>query len=104
MKPIITALIGNGKSANRYQLPYILQRKDKYQVKTIYQRNLSVFKWKKLDAIHYTDNLDVLLMDPEIELIIITLPSHLHYETAKQVLNAGKHCVEIGRASCRGTV
>ena len=93
MKPIITALIGNGKSANRYQLPYILQRKDKYQVKTIYQRDLSVFKWKKLDAIHYTDNLDVLLMDPEIELIIITLPSHLHYETAKQVLNAGKHCV-----------
>lgn len=93
MKPIITALIGNGKSANRYQLPYILQRKDKYTVKTIYQRDLSVFKWKKIEDIQYTDDLNAMLMDPEIELVIITLPSHLHYEYAMKVLEAGKHCV-----------
>ncbi len=93
MKPIITALIGNGKSANRYQLPYLLQRKDKYTVKTIYQRDLSVFKWKQIDDIQYTDDLNQLLKDPEIELVIVTLPSHLHYEYAKKVLDAGKHCV-----------
>jgi len=72
MKPIITALIGNGKSANRYQLPYLLQRKDKYTVKTIYQRDLSVFKWKQIDDIQYTDDLNQLLKDPEIELVIVT--------------------------------
>ncbi len=87
------ALIGNGKSANRYQLPYILQRKDKFQVKTIYQRDLSVFKWKKIEDIEYTDDLNAILLDPEIELVIVTLPSHLHYEYAKKVLEAGKHCV-----------
>ena len=93
MKPIVTALIGNGKSVNRYQLPYILQRTDNYTVKTIYQRDLSVFKWKKIEDVQYTDDLNALLMDPEIELIIVTLPSHLHYEYAKKVLHAGKHCV-----------
>lgn len=93
MRPIVCALIGNGKSANRYQLPYILQRKDKFQVKTIYQKDLSVFKWKKIEDIEYTDDLNAILMDPEIELVIVTLPSHLHYEYAKKVLEAGKHCV-----------
>ena len=93
MKPIVTALIGNGKSANRYQLPYILQRKDKYRVKSIYQRDCSVFKWKQIEDVQYTDQLSQLLEDPEIELIIVTLPSHLHYEYAKKVLEAGKHCV-----------
>lgn len=93
MKPIVTALIGNGKSANRYQLPFILQRKDKFTVKTIYQRDLSIFKWKQIEGIHYTDDLNAMLNDPEVELIIVTLPSHLHYEYAKKVLEAGKHCV-----------
>lgn len=28
--------IANGKSTNRYHLPFVLQRKDKIKVKTIY--------------------------------------------------------------------
>ena len=33
-------IIGNGKSANRYHLPFLLQRKDKIKVKTIVTNNL----------------------------------------------------------------
>lgn len=32
------AYIGNGKSANRYHLPFSLKLKDKIKVKTIYSR------------------------------------------------------------------
>lgn len=93
MKAIVTGMIGNGKSANRYHLPYLLQRKDKYHVKAIYHRNPSVFKWNKVDHIQYTDDVSSILLDPEIELVIVTVPSHLHFEYAKKVLEAGKHCV-----------
>lgn len=31
--------IGNGKSVNRYHLPYVLVRPDTLRVKTIYRRN-----------------------------------------------------------------
>ena len=32
--------IGNGKSTNRYHMPFILTRKDKIKVKTIYNRSI----------------------------------------------------------------
>ena len=37
---LIIGYIGNGKSTNRYHLPFALTLKDKIEVKMIYQRNL----------------------------------------------------------------
>ena len=85
--------IGNGKSTNRYHMPFILTRKDKIKVKTIYNRSIHFDTWKKIEGIHYTDNLDELLNDKDIQVIVVTLKSSLHYEYAKKVLEAGKHCV-----------
>ena len=85
-------MIGNGKSANRYHLPYILTRPDKIRVKTIYQRRESN-AWTPVKGVRYTQDLDVLLTDPEIQLVVITTPSQSHYELAKEVLLAGKNCV-----------
>lgn len=93
MKQLTIGIIGNGKSTNRYQLPYILQRKEQYKVKTIFQRDLSKSDWARIDGIDYTDNLDILLNDPEVEIVVLAISSNAHYEMAKKVLAAGKHCI-----------
>ncbi len=93
MKQLIMGILGNGKSTNRYHLPYILQKKDKYNVKTIFQRDLSKSDWKRIDGICYTDNLDDILNDPKINIILVAVASDAHYDMAKKVLLAGKHCI-----------
>jgi len=93
MKQLTIGIIGNGKSTNRYQLPFILQRKDKYKVKTIFQRDLAKISWSKIDGIYYTDQLDDILNDRDIDIVIVATSSNVHYEMAKKVLNAGKHCI-----------
>lgn len=85
--------IGNGKSTNRYHLPFVLNRKDRFNVKTIYNHQIKNFKWDKIEGVTYTDQLDDLLLDPEIELVVICTRHDLHYEYAKKVLESGKHCL-----------
>lgn len=84
--------IGNGKSTNRYHLPFVL-KSGKFEVKTIYQRNLNKFLWTKNLGTTYTDDLSVLLTDQEIEVVAICTPHQFHFEYAKQVLAANKHCI-----------
>ncbi|MCM3362088.1 MULTISPECIES: Gfo/Idh/MocA family oxidoreductase [Bacillaceae] len=82
--------IGNGKSTNRYHLPFVLQREN-IKVKTIYRRNPSNDAWKKHDQIYYSSNLNELLTDPEIQLIVVCTTHSSHYEYAKMALNHNKH-------------
>ena len=90
---LILGFIGNGKSTNRYHAPFILTRRDTIQIKTIWARNLNKTDWARIDGVHYTENIDEVLNDPEIDVVVITLPHHLHYEYIKKVLEAGKNCV-----------
>lgn len=83
--------IGNGKSANRYHLPFVLQRKN-IKVKTIYQRNPKNEKWSRIEGVNYTSNLDELLNDKEIQLIVVCTTSN-HYDYAKMILEHNKHCL-----------
>ncbi|WP_041138872.1 Gfo/Idh/MocA family oxidoreductase [Beduini massiliensis] len=85
--------IGNGKSANRYHLPFVLQRKDKIRVKTIYDINVTHEVWKQIPDIYYTEDFNELIEDTEIDLIVICTGHHLHYQYAKTVLEHGKHCL-----------
>lgn len=85
--------IGNGKSANRYHLPFVLKRKDSITVKTIYSVNLDRDLWPRVEGVNYTQELSSLLMDPEIDVVVITTPSQFHFEMAKKAILAGKHCV-----------
>ncbi|MBF2346267.1 oxidoreductase [Listeria seeligeri] len=82
--------IGNGKSTNRYHLPFILEREN-IQVKTIYNRNPKTATWDKIEGVHYTTDLEELLTDPEINLITISTTQSSHYEYAKKVLENGKN-------------
>lgn len=82
------AYIGNGKSTNRYHLPFARKIKE-IQVKSIYYR--SEPQWETYADIIYTNQLDDILFDETIDLVVITTPSETHYELAKKCLNAGKN-------------
>lgn len=90
---IVLGYIGNGKSTNRYHLPFVLKRKDKFIVKTIYNPRIHHDVWKKIEYVNYTENLDDVLNDPEIDMVVVCTSHHYHYEYTKKVLEANKHCL-----------
>ncbi|MBU9708605.1 Gfo/Idh/MocA family oxidoreductase [Paenibacillus sp. AK121] len=82
--------IGNGKSTNRYHLPFSLTR-DHLKVKTIYARNPDKGEWEKIPGVQYTDHLESLMNDKEIQLIVVCTPVESHYTYAKMALDHGKN-------------
>lgn len=86
------AYIANGKSTNRYHLPFSTKLADKIKVKTIYSRTDNPL-WEKLDGVNYTTNIDDIFMDPEIQLVVVATPSHLHYHYGKLILEYGKNAL-----------
>ena len=84
------AYIGNGKSANRYHLPFALKLKDQIKVKTIYSRS-GRQNWQPIADVHYTTTLADIYEGPDIQLVVVSTPSHTHYSVAKDVLNHGKN-------------
>ncbi len=90
---LVIGFIGNGKSTNRYNMPFVLKRPDKVVCKTIYARDLSKTEWDRIPGVKYTDDLHCLLHDPEIDLIMVSTGHDTHYKFTKIVLEAGKHCM-----------
>ena len=93
MKKILTiGYYGNGKSTNRYHIPFLMRRKDRIRVKTIYARHLRD-DWARWEGVHYTDKAEELLQDPEIDVIVVTTPPQAHAMAARQIIEAGKNVV-----------
>ena len=86
---LVLAYIGNGKSANRYHLPFVLQRSDKFIVKKIFDIRSRHDLWKTIDGVEYVEDVNKILNDPKIDMVVICTAHHLHYDYAKMVLNAG---------------
>ena len=82
--------IGNGKSTNRYHLPFVLQR-NKIRVKTIYNPRIHHDQWKAVEGVCYTTDLEELLGDPEISLVVVCTMQDLHYQYARAALEHGKN-------------
>ncbi|MCG7376380.1 Gfo/Idh/MocA family oxidoreductase [Paenibacillus sp. ACRSA] len=82
--------IGNGKSTNRYHLPFSLNR-DELNVKTIYARSLEKAEWERVPGVQYTDDILSLMNDQDIQLIVICTHTESHYSYAKMALDHGKH-------------
>ncbi len=92
-RKLVLGYIGNGKSANRYHLPFVLKREDKFVVKTIFDIQIRHDIWNEIEGVTYTNNVDDVLNDPEIDMVVICTTHHYHYNYAKMVLEAGKHCL-----------
>lgn len=82
--------IGNGKSTNRYHLPFSLSRKN-IKVKTIYSRDPEKKDWEKIEGIHYTGNITDIMEDDDIQLVVVCTYTDSHYEYAKMALEHGKN-------------
>lgn len=86
---INVGIVGCGFSATTFHIPF-LQELPSYTIKKIVshrQPNAT------LDGIKFTPNLDEVVQDPEIDLVIIATPSHLHFDPAKSALEHKKHVV-----------
>ncbi|MEG1370478.1 MAG: Gfo/Idh/MocA family oxidoreductase, partial [Carnobacterium sp.] len=86
------AYIANGKSTNRYHLPFSTKLPNQIKVKTIYSRT-DKNEWDKIEGVHYTTNIDDIFNDPEIQLVVVTTPSSLHYNYGKMILEHGKNAL-----------
>lgn len=82
--------IGNGKSTNRYHAPFVLQRPDKIKIVSIYDRHVATPKWEHIDGVKYTDNIEEVMGNPEIDLIVVCTSS-MHYEYTMMALEHHKH-------------
>ena len=86
------AFIGFGKSTTRYHLPYVLHRKDRWQVAHIYRRRAKPEEQApQYSHIHFTSDLDDVLNDPQVKLVVVCTHADSHFEYAKKALEAGKN-------------
>lgn len=86
------AFIGFGKSTTRYHLPYVLNRKDTWHVAHIFRRHAKPEEQApQYSHIHFTNDLDEVLGDPQVKLVIVCTHADSHFEYAKRALEAGKN-------------
>lgn len=85
------AYIGNGKSANRYHIPFVLTRPDTFRIKTIYAPTPS--PWAPVDGVSYVGDLQEIWDDAEIDLVVICTPHDTHVELARAALEHGKNAL-----------
>ena len=84
------AFIGNGKSANRYHVPFILKLPDKFQIKTMFSRHLKD-DWARLDGVNYTTDVNEIYQDADLDLVVVSTPPQFHYQYAKELLEHGQN-------------
>jgi predicted dehydrogenase len=85
------AFIGFGKSTTRYHLPYVLHRKDRWQVH-LPPPGEAREQAPQYSHIHFTSDLDEVLNDPQVKLVVVCTHADSHFEYAKKALEAGKTC------------
>lgn len=90
------AFIGFGVSTREYHIPY-LEGRDDLKIKTVLRRQEDIAQYAAYEPyypeLRFTTDLDEILGDPAIDLVVVCAPDRFHVPYAKQVLNAGKHCL-----------
>lgn len=93
---LTAAYIGFGVSAREYHIPYVENRED-IRVKYVYRRREDIAQNAAYEPFYpeiiFTDDLDQVLGDPEVDLVTVCSPDAFHVPYAKQILNAGKHAL-----------
>ena len=87
---IRVAILGAGIGAEH--LAAYLQLPERFEVAAICDLDLDRAS-AIVDGLAVTDNLDILLDDPTIDVIDICLPPHLHVPMSLKALAAGKHVI-----------
>ncbi|QKE72263.1 oxidoreductase [Arthrobacter citreus] len=91
MKKIKVGLVGYGFSGATFHAPFIKVLEEFELSKVVSSKKEEV--QKELGAVEVVSALEDVLADELIDLVVITTPSGMHYEMAKQSLLAGKHVI-----------
>jgi scyllo-inositol 2-dehydrogenase (NADP+) len=91
-KPVITAIASFGMSGVVFQGPSLKIFPEKFKIHKILERNKNVSAERYPEAT-IVRSYDEILKDPEVELIIVNTPDYLHFDMARQAIEAGKHIV-----------
>lgn len=84
------AYIGDGKSTNRYHIPFSSQV-ESIKIKTIQARSGHNEMWERVPGADYVKDKEAIWNDPEIDLVVISTPPQTHYALAKEALLNGKN-------------
>lgn len=85
------AITGFGKSARNFHVP-LLEAHPGFQLRSVLLREESRTSINLKD-VNVVRSLKELLKDDAVDLVIITTPNHLHFEQAREALQADKHVV-----------
>lgn len=88
---INTALCSFGMSGWVFHAPFIAANPN-FNLYGVWERTKNLAQ-ERYPGIKTFRALEELLSDNNIELVVVNTPSVTHYDYAKQVLNAGKHCI-----------
>lgn len=90
-KAIKTGICSYGMSGKLFHAPF-LEAHPGFELLAIVERNNNDSRERYPNSILYR-SVEELCADEKLELIVVNTPTHLHFEQAKMVLNAGKHMV-----------
>ena len=91
MDTIKTALCSYGMSGMVFHGP-LIQAHPGFKITRILERNREESQGRHPGAV-IVKRYDAILEDPDVELVVVNTPDHLHHEMARSALNAGKHVV-----------
>jgi len=91
MKKIKVGLVGYGLSGATFHAPLLSVLEEFEVLKVVSSNKDKVIQ--DLSGVEVVKSLAEVLDDQAIDLVVITTPSGLHYEMAKQSLMAGKHVI-----------
>ena len=90
-KRIITGICSYGMSGKLFHAPFI-DAHPGFELKAIVERHNEDSR-ERYPGVRINRAVEDLCADKDLELIVVNTPTHLHFEHAKMVLNAGKHMV-----------
>jgi predicted dehydrogenase len=91
MQPINVAISSYGMSGLVFHGP-LLETHPGFRVLRVLERNRSESAGKHPDAT-IVRGYEAILNDPDVELVVVNTPDHLHYEMARRAILSGKHVV-----------
>ncbi len=92
MRKVTVGFIGCGGFAQNMHMP-LLEKNDKYIIRAYMDINLEAAKsaFEKFKGEYYTDQIEKILGDPEIDLVFITTRHDSHADLSVKAANAKKH-------------
>ncbi len=100
-KPLGVGFVGTGRISDLHAIEYM--RNPSARIAALCDQDITIARRRAeawgVDGAHLSDNIDDLLARPDVDLVEILLPHHLHLEAAEKAIAAGK-IVSLQKPMC----